>query len=144
IGIHTGEPLLIDGDYVGSDMHRSARICSAAHGGQVLVSQSTRDLSDADLRNLGEFRLNDLAAPERLFQLGGGESPPPRALGTGNLSRAALPEGLVTLVFTDIEGSTNLLRENGDAFGEILADHNLVLRESWQQQRGVEVRTEGD
>jgi class 3 adenylate cyclase len=79
IGVHTGEPLLIDGDYVGLDVHRAARICSAAHGGQVLVSQATRDLSDADLRDLGEFRLKDLAAPERLFQLGGDRFPPPGA-----------------------------------------------------------------
>jgi predicted ATPase/class 3 adenylate cyclase len=85
MGVHTGEPLVIDGDYVGLDVHRAARICAAAHGGQVLVSQATRDLSDADLKDLGEFRLKDLAGPERLFQLGTDNFPPPRALGGGNL-----------------------------------------------------------
>src|SRR5262249_30604045 len=64
MGVHSGEPLLVDGDYVGLDVHKAARICTAAHGGQVLVSQSARDLSDADLLDLGEFRLKDLAAPE--------------------------------------------------------------------------------
>src|SRR5687768_669056 len=44
IGIHTGEPKLTDGDYVGPDVHRAARVMAAAHGGQVLVSQSTREL----------------------------------------------------------------------------------------------------
>jgi predicted ATPase/class 3 adenylate cyclase/Tfp pilus assembly protein PilF len=85
IGVHTGEALIVDHDYVGLDVHKAARICSAAHGGQVLVSQTTRDLTDTDLRDLGEFRLKDLARPERLFQLGRGEFPPPRGLGAGNL-----------------------------------------------------------
>src|SRR5918912_4168001 len=38
MGIHTGEPRLGDGGYVGMDLHRGARVCAAAHGGQVLVS----------------------------------------------------------------------------------------------------------
>ena len=45
IGIHTGEPLVVDNEYVGLDVHKAARICAAAHGGQVLVSQATRDLA---------------------------------------------------------------------------------------------------
>ena len=78
IGVHTGEPLLIDGDYVGMDVHKAARICDAAHGGQVLVSQATRQLAGDGSRELGEYRLKDLTVPERLFQLGDGEFPPPR------------------------------------------------------------------
>jgi class 3 adenylate cyclase len=76
IGIHTGEPLLVDGSYVGLEVHKAARICAAAHGGQVLVSQTTRQLAEAELRDLGEHRLKDLAAPERLFQLGRADFPP--------------------------------------------------------------------
>jgi class 3 adenylate cyclase len=79
IGIHTGEPLIVDGDYVGLDVHRAARICSTAHGGQVLVSQTSGDLSGVDLKYLGDFWLKDLTAPERLFQLGTADFPPPRA-----------------------------------------------------------------
>jgi predicted ATPase/DNA-binding SARP family transcriptional activator len=85
IGVHTGEPLLIDGDYVGLDVDKTARICDAAHGGQVLVSQATRDLAGAQLRDLGEHRLRDLTAPERLFQLGADEFPPLRTLRPTNL-----------------------------------------------------------
>ena len=85
IGVHSGEPLVVDGDYVGLDVHTRRRICTAAHGGQVLVSQATRDLADADLRDLGEFRLKDLTSLERLYQLGGGDFPPPQGVGRGNL-----------------------------------------------------------
>src|SRR5204863_7271983 len=44
MGVHTGEPLVTDEGYVGLDVHRAARIAAVGHGGQVLVSQSTRDL----------------------------------------------------------------------------------------------------
>ena len=44
MGLHTGEPLLTEHGYVGIDVHRAARIAAAGHGGQILVSQSTRDL----------------------------------------------------------------------------------------------------
>jgi predicted ATPase/class 3 adenylate cyclase len=85
IGIRTGEPLIVAGNYVGLDVHRAARICSAAHGAQVLVSQATRDLAGDGLRDLGEHRLKDLTAPERLFQLGAGVFPPLRTLRSTNL-----------------------------------------------------------
>ena len=85
IGIHTGEPLIVAGNYVGLDVHRAARICDAAHGGQVLVSQATRDLAGDGLRDLGDYRLKDVTAPERLFQLGGDEFPPLRTLRPTNL-----------------------------------------------------------
>jgi class 3 adenylate cyclase len=72
IGIHTGEPVVTEEGYVGVDVHRAARVMGTGHGGQVLVSQTTRDLLDttADLRDLGEHRLKDLTAPQRLYQLG--------------------------------------------------------------------------
>src|SRR5919201_1265711 len=58
IGIHTGTPLLTDEGYIGVDVHRAARIAAAGHGGQILVSASTRALVDgAALRDLGEHRL---------------------------------------------------------------------------------------
>jgi class 3 adenylate cyclase len=49
IGLHTGEPGLVAGEYVGLDVHTAARICAAGHGGQILVSQSTHDLLAAAL-----------------------------------------------------------------------------------------------
>lgn len=93
VGIHTGEPLLTQGGYVGLDVHRAARIASAAHGGQVVLSRTTRDLlgSEYQLRELGEHRLKDLVEAERLFQLGDGEFPPLRTLDATNLPVAASP-----------------------------------------------------
>jgi predicted ATPase/class 3 adenylate cyclase len=75
MGVHTGEAEVQQGDYVGLDVHRAARICSAGHGGQVLISSSTRELVGDELpggvalRDLGEHRLKDLDRPEHLFQL---------------------------------------------------------------------------
>jgi class 3 adenylate cyclase len=81
IGIHTGEPLLTADGYVGIDVHRAARIMSAGHGGQVLVSERTRaalGTSNKLLLDLGLHRLKDLGEPEKLYQLGEGEFPPRR------------------------------------------------------------------
>ena len=92
MGIHTGEPLLTPEGYVGIDVHRAARIASCGHGGQILLSQSTRDLlSGVEVRDLGEHRLKDLTRPERLFQVGGQEFPPLKSLNRVNLPIAAAP-----------------------------------------------------
>jgi hypothetical protein len=75
IGLHTGTPLLAGERYVGLDVHRAARIAAAGHGGQILLSQSTRDLAEHDLpdgatlRDLGAHRLKDPQHAERLSQL---------------------------------------------------------------------------
>jgi class 3 adenylate cyclase len=84
MGLHTGEPLVTDEGYVGLDVHRAARITAAGHGGQVLLSQITRDLVDADVRDLGEHLLKDLPRPERIYQLGDGAFAP---LATTSLER---------------------------------------------------------
>ena len=90
MGLHTGEPLLTEHGYVGIDVHRAARIAAAGHGGQILVSQSTRDLVGADgLRDLGQHRLKDLTAAERIYQLGDGEFPPLKSLNRTNLPVAS-------------------------------------------------------
>jgi predicted ATPase/class 3 adenylate cyclase len=90
-GLHTGEPVRSADGYTGLDVHRAARICTAAHGGQILISQTTRDLvahavpSDTVLLDLGPHRLKDLPHPEHLIQVAGPglerEFPPPRSLG---------------------------------------------------------------
>jgi class 3 adenylate cyclase len=76
MGIHTGEPSVGGEGYLGLDVVRAARICSAAQGGQVLISETTRalvrgDLGGLELQDLGEHRLKDIEHPERLFQLAG-------------------------------------------------------------------------
>jgi len=75
MGLHTGEPTCRGEDYTGLDVHRAARISSAAHGGQVLLSEATKILAgdripaDITFRDLGEHRLKDLEKPEHIFQL---------------------------------------------------------------------------
>ena len=75
MGLHTGELHLASEGYVGLVVHHAARIMSAGHGGQVLLSQTTHDLVEqtlpdgVDLLDLGEHLLKDLQRPSRLFQL---------------------------------------------------------------------------
>jgi predicted ATPase len=91
MGIHTGTPYLTPEGYVGADVHRAARIAAAGHGGQVLVSASTAALLDAALEDLGEHRLKDLSAPERIYQVGEDEFPPLKTLYRTNLPVPATP-----------------------------------------------------
>jgi predicted ATPase/class 3 adenylate cyclase len=91
IGIHTGEPLVSGGLYAGLDVHRAARVMSAGHGRQVLLSETTHALVATELpdglllRDLGEHRLKDLLAPQRLYQLGEEDFPPLKSLYQTNL-----------------------------------------------------------
>jgi len=92
MGIHTGTPDLGEEGYVGVDVHRAARIAACGHGGQGLVSASTAALVGTDgLRDLGEHRLKDLSAPERIYQLGDGDFPPLKSLHRTNLPIPATP-----------------------------------------------------
>jgi predicted ATPase/class 3 adenylate cyclase len=75
MGLHTGDVAFVDGEYVGLDVHRAARVAAAAHGGQVLLTETTRSLVASSLpagvtvRDLGEHHLRDLERPEHLYQL---------------------------------------------------------------------------
>ena len=92
VGVHTGTPFVAEEGYVGVDVHRAARIAAAGHGAQVLVSASTATLVDGfALRDLGEHRFKDLAAAERVFQLGSDEFPPLKTLFQTNLPVPATP-----------------------------------------------------
>ena len=92
VGIHTGTPLVTEEGYVGTDVHRAARIGAAGHGGQVLVSASTAALAGTDgLRDLGEHRFKDLSAPERVYQVGSDEFSPLKTLYRTNLPVPATP-----------------------------------------------------
>jgi predicted ATPase/class 3 adenylate cyclase len=91
IGLHTGTPTHVGEGYVGADVHRAARIAAAGHGGQVLISSSTAALVDRDLRDLGEHRFKDLAAPERIRQLGDRDFPALTSLHRTNLPVPATP-----------------------------------------------------
>ncbi|MGQ0551200.1 MAG: tetratricopeptide repeat protein [Armatimonadota bacterium] len=124
MGLHTGEPALSDGGYVGLDVHRAARICSAGHGGQILLSRTTRDLvehdlpDDAALRDLGRHRLKDLAHSEHLYQVVHpglpSDFPPLRSVATRSIG---LPRRLTSFIGRESEieevrrllGTTHLL-----------------------------------
>jgi predicted ATPase/class 3 adenylate cyclase len=113
MGIHTGEPLATDSGYVGMDVHRAARIAAAGHGGQILLSRATRDLlPDADVVDLGDYRLKDLTRPERIYQLGLEEHPPLKSL-----NRSTLPEAAHPLVGR---------REEQRELAELIRAHRLV------------------
>ncbi len=81
MGLHTGEPTTGNTGYVGMDVHRASRICAVGHGGQILLSQTTRDLvaddlpKEVSLRDLGQHRLKDLGDPQCLFQVVAAELP---------------------------------------------------------------------
>ena len=104
MGLHTGEPTPTADGYVGLDMHRAARVTAAAHGGQVLLSQTTRDLLPENLdgltfRDLGDHRLKDLTGPQRLHQLCieglAVDFPPPRTIEGRVTNLPAQPTPLV-------------------------------------------------
>jgi hypothetical protein len=85
MGLHTGEPSVGDEGYIGLDVVRAARICSAGHGGQILISETTRALlgnqlpDGVSVHDLGEAHLKDIQH-EHVFQLsidGGPTSFPP-------------------------------------------------------------------
>ena len=93
MGLHTAEPEVGPERYVGLGVHRAARIGAAAHGGQVLLSSSTRALieqqvGDVSVREVGTYRLKDFDSPERLYQLDidglKSKFPPPRAEPVGS------------------------------------------------------------
>ena len=111
IGIHTGHAVPAGGGYTGLAVHRAARICAAAVGGQVLVSQAVRALIEDEeeelgfaLVDVGEHRLKDLDRPVRLFQL----SAPgldPQAPGAGERPASDLPRGPVSVLSSLEAGS---------------------------------------
>jgi DNA-binding NarL/FixJ family response regulator/class 3 adenylate cyclase len=146
IGIHTGEPLLGESGYEGLDVHRVARISSAGHGGQVLLSQTTRNLlesgqvPEAEFQDLGEHELRGLPRPERLFQLvAPGLAAAFPALRTESSARAtdgsatAEGKGLRVVIADDSvllrEGIARLLTESGfDVVGQSENPDDLMLK----------------
>ena len=101
MGLHTGSPRLRGSNYWGRDVHYAARLCAAAHGGQVLLSESTRALvADVAVDDLGEHGLKDFAVPRRLFHLrlggaGAERFPPPRTLARVRTNLPSLPNHLI-------------------------------------------------
>ena len=127
MGLHTGEPTRHEDGYVGMDVHRAARIAASAHGGQVVMSEATRQLvagqvadvgrgsqegrdpAGLSVADLGWHRLKDIAEAEHLYQLlipGLPETfPPPKSLGNrGSLPRPPTPFIARSAELRDVQG----------------------------------------
>ena len=150
MGLHTGEPHLSEHGYTGLGVHRAARICSAGHGGQVLLSRATagilddEEMPDVAVRDLGEHRLKDFDRPERIFQLviDGllADFAPLRTI-----DQQPSLKGTVIVVFTDLRGARHLVRNvTPEEFGALLGDYHRRLRRVFETAGATRVETTFD
>ena len=127
MGIHSGEPTLEGTSYVGLDVHRVARLASAAHGGQVLVSGRTHELSGVDARDLGWHLFKGLREAERVLQvLGDGLRAEFPALRADSLEKEDQPAEAA----------------NGNGMRVVVAEDSVLLREGIArllEDAGIEV-----
>jgi DNA-binding NarL/FixJ family response regulator/class 3 adenylate cyclase len=158
MGLHTAEPTFEAEEYIGLGIHRAARICSAGHGGQILISQASHailldDVSqDVAFFDLGEHRLKDLDNPEHLYQVVAAglpsSFPPLRTLGSAppadlsfigreeepaQLATAPKTRGLIRLVVADDsvllrEGLCRLLEDAGFSVVGSAGDAEQLVR----------------
>ncbi len=147
MGVHTGEPSIHEGRYLGIDVFRATLICSAAQGGQILVSDATRRIVEEELpdgvllRDLGEHELKGRDRRERLHEVVIAGLPQPtqrRVLAHG------LPAGTVTFLFTDIEASTQLIQRLRERWPAVHADHHRLLRAAFSEAGGREVDSQAE
>jgi hypothetical protein len=138
MGLHTGEALLEDGRYHGLSVHRAARISGVAHGGQVLLSESTRsvlgdeeELREVGFRDLGQLALKDFERPIRVYRL---TAPGLAEVGTRPHSRvrhrrrvvvaaavlaAAIAAAVVATFASPFGGGRSAVRVPGDSVGVV-------------------------
>jgi class 3 adenylate cyclase/DNA-binding NarL/FixJ family response regulator len=141
MGLHTGEPARAAERYIGLGVHRAARICSVAHGGQILLSHATyavladEMLPDIRFRDLGEHTLKDLDRPERLYQLVvpdlPSDFPPLRGTGASSHEEAAAASERVVVADDSVllrEGLVRLLRDAGFAVVGTAANADELLQ----------------
>ena len=143
MGLHTAEPHVGEEGYVGVGVHRAARICDAARGGQILVSNATAGiiedtgLAGVDLVDLGEYRLKGLPREQRLFQLTvltlQSKFGPPRTLDAD----ANVP-GAGTFVHTDLVGWRNVIQVLGDEeTAAVTADYHVTVSAVVEANNGM-------
>jgi class 3 adenylate cyclase len=139
MGLHSGEPKRGEAGYVGIGVHRAARIGAAAHGGQVLLSETARALVADDLppgvsvRDLGRHRLKDIDKPMRLYQvIAGGLAdrfPPPRTLPHGPNRRVRLAAAGVLAVGGAVTAAVLLTTGSGPAGPVPLTANSIAVLE---------------
>lgn len=158
MGLHSGEPAVAGGRYVGLGVHRAARICAAGHGGQILLSSATYALLADDVlpgvafHELGEHRLKDLERPERLYQVSVPDLPrafpPPRSLpmevaeGEPRVARGTKRPLRVVVADDSVlvrEGLARLLAEADFDVVARAADADELLREVGRVQTDVAI-----
>jgi class 3 adenylate cyclase len=150
MGLHTCEPHRFSESYVGVGVHRAARICTIAHGGQVLLSRSTAGIFDDEeipgvaVRDLGEHRLKDIDRPERIFELVAkglpSDFPPLRTI-----DQQVSLTGTVTIVVAEGRRVMRLSRElTPEVFGALLKEYQWLLRDVFESMGGSEVEGSGD
>ncbi len=150
MGLHTGEVYPAEHGYVGVAVHRAARICTIAHGGQVLLSRSTAGIVDDDdipgaaLRDLGEYQLKDIDRPERISQLVieglPSDFPPLRTI-----DQQISLTGTVTIVLAEGRRMMRLSRElSPDHFGALLNEYQRLLTGLFERMGGRELEVSFD
>ena len=150
MGLHTAEPHLGEEGYVGIGVHRAGRICDAARGGQILVSNATAGiiedagLAGVELLDLGEHRLKGLPREQRLFQLTVLALPskfgPPR---TAEID--AQTPGAGTFVHTDLSGWRHVIHVLGDeASATLIADYHGTVTAAVEADNGIVLERSGD
>ena len=147
MGLHTTEPHLHSDGYFGVGVSRAARICAAAHGGQIVLSHATAGILEDDeppdirLRDLGEHHLKDISPPQRLFQIDVDGLPsefPPLGAGTATGTVA-------TLLAIDLAGWQRVMRELGDdRAADAAAAYHRIVAQNASANNGVEVERAGD
>ncbi len=153
MGVHTSEPLGTGEGYVGLGLTLGARICSAAHGGQILLSRTTaalvadESIPGARVVPLGEYHVKGIDEAQPIYQaIAEGlaaEFPPLRAI--DERGSAHHRRGILTLLFTNIFASTGLLRHLGrERFASLLDRYHAILREVVAEHRGRELDAVSD
>jgi hypothetical protein len=126
MGLHTGEPSVGDEGYLGLDVVRAARICSAGHGGQILLSETTRALLGNELPDgvaivdLGQQDLKDVQH-ERIYQLAvdGDENFPPLKTHAPKSASDELGDRIESHVLEMVEASLSTGKGKGKAKGQV-------------------------
>jgi len=150
MGLHTAEPHVSEDGYVGIGVHRAARICDAAQGGQVLLSNATAAMiEDAELPgialiDLGEHMLKGLPREQRLFQL---EAPdlPSKFSSPRTLHADVQRPGAGTFLHTDLSDWRHVIRVLGDdASSALVADYHAVVSAAVEASEGATLERAGD